>query len=315
MKWSLAQPEESMIACAPESTSIIHPKSDVMNEEDRDFPDDPSTDGGSPVSPPKPPDDGSPLGGNAREIESEQNENTQKYKELQGVVMYYGYRFYDPETGRWPSRDPIEEEGGVNLYGFCYNNSIYWYDMLGREPNPFEEEKEDFGDKNLGNELKDRKAKKDADQNQNPNEPIPQRNVPPLGKLPFRSIWYSANHITVTYVLDLTCLDCCMKDGLFGIFNDSSSCKAAYDTFATYGARWTETFTGPYAKLPASGNNFADQIAVELEAWRLAIAFAKNNAPMCYKYDASYSNLHILQSGPWDLGNPGYVTFILSDFF
>src|SRR5690606_11439989 len=31
---------------------------------------------------------------------------------------YYGFRYYDPETGRWPNRDPIEEEGGYNLYGF-----------------------------------------------------------------------------------------------------------------------------------------------------------------------------------------------------
>lgn len=124
-------PEESMIACAPESSSIIHPKSDAMNDEDRDFPDDPSADGGTPVSSPKPPDDGSPLGGNAREIESEQNENTRKYKELQGVVMYYGYRFYDPETGRWPSRDPIEESGGINLYGFVGNKGVNRTDLLG----------------------------------------------------------------------------------------------------------------------------------------------------------------------------------------
>jgi hypothetical protein len=29
-------------------------------------------------------------------------------------VDYYGYRYYDPETGRWPSRDPIGEPGGIN---------------------------------------------------------------------------------------------------------------------------------------------------------------------------------------------------------
>jgi RHS repeat-associated protein len=33
-------------------------------------------------------------------------------------VAYYGYRYYDPVTGRWPSRDPIEERGGDNLYAF-----------------------------------------------------------------------------------------------------------------------------------------------------------------------------------------------------
>jgi len=28
------------------------------------------------------------------------------------------YRFYNPITERWINRDPIEEEGGLNLYGF-----------------------------------------------------------------------------------------------------------------------------------------------------------------------------------------------------
>jgi len=43
----------------------------------------------------------------------------------------YGYRYYDPVTGRWPSRDPIEEEGGMNLYGFVGNDSIGGIDSLG----------------------------------------------------------------------------------------------------------------------------------------------------------------------------------------
>ncbi len=57
-----------------------------------------------------------------------------KTQAFEGVVMYYGYRFYDPVTGRWPSRDPIEEEGGVNLYGFVFNSPYNWIDILGREP-------------------------------------------------------------------------------------------------------------------------------------------------------------------------------------
>ncbi len=36
--------------------------------------------------------------------------------------------------GYWPSRDPIEEDGGVNLYGFCYNSPYNWFDRLGWEP-------------------------------------------------------------------------------------------------------------------------------------------------------------------------------------
>ena len=39
-------------------------------------------------------------------------------------VADYGYRYYDPVTGRWPSRDPIGEEGGVNLYGMVKNSPL-----------------------------------------------------------------------------------------------------------------------------------------------------------------------------------------------
>jgi hypothetical protein len=48
-------------------------------------------------------------------------------------VDYYGYRYYDPETGRWPSRDPIGERGGINLYGFVGNDGVNWVDILGLE--------------------------------------------------------------------------------------------------------------------------------------------------------------------------------------
>lgn len=34
---------------------------------------------------------------------------------------------------RWFNRDPFEEEGGLNLYGFCHNNSLCGYDELGLE--------------------------------------------------------------------------------------------------------------------------------------------------------------------------------------
>jgi RHS repeat-associated protein len=48
-------------------------------------------------------------------------------------VAFYGYRWYDPVTGRWLSRDPIEEEGGVNLYGFVGNDGLGRVDILGRK--------------------------------------------------------------------------------------------------------------------------------------------------------------------------------------
>jgi len=46
-------------------------------------------------------------------------------------VPDYQYRYYDPKTGRWPSRDPIEEEGGINLYGFVGNEPCSYVDRLG----------------------------------------------------------------------------------------------------------------------------------------------------------------------------------------
>jgi RHS repeat-associated protein len=42
-----------------------------------------------------------------------------------------GLRYYSPELGRWPSRDPIEEEGGLNLNAFVGNDSVGAVDPLG----------------------------------------------------------------------------------------------------------------------------------------------------------------------------------------
>jgi RHS repeat-associated protein len=50
--------------------------------------------------------------------------------------LYYGYRWYDAENGRWPSRDPIEESGGLNLYGFVGNQTMWRVDSLGQNPFP-----------------------------------------------------------------------------------------------------------------------------------------------------------------------------------
>jgi RHS repeat-associated protein len=42
-----------------------------------------------------------------------------------------GYRYYNPSTGSWLSRDPIGEEGGVNLYGFVAADPISYVDPHG----------------------------------------------------------------------------------------------------------------------------------------------------------------------------------------
>jgi RHS repeat-associated protein len=43
------------------------------------------------------------------------------------------HRAYDARTGRWLSRDPIAEAGGVNVYGYVRGNPITYTDLLGLE--------------------------------------------------------------------------------------------------------------------------------------------------------------------------------------
>lgn len=54
-----------------------------------------------------------------------------KYQDDETDLLYFGYRYYDASTGRWVSKDPIEEQGGVSLYGFVRNNTINRTDFLG----------------------------------------------------------------------------------------------------------------------------------------------------------------------------------------
>jgi RHS repeat-associated protein len=43
----------------------------------------------------------------------------------------YGYRYYVPWLGRWINRDPIGEQGGVNVYGFVGNSGLNGIDLFG----------------------------------------------------------------------------------------------------------------------------------------------------------------------------------------
>ena len=48
-------------------------------------------------------------------------------------LILYELRPNSPAMGRWISRDLIEEEGGVNVYGFCKNNPVLLIDLLGKK--------------------------------------------------------------------------------------------------------------------------------------------------------------------------------------
>jgi RHS repeat-associated protein len=54
-----------------------------------------------------------------------------KYHDDETGLIYYGYRYYSPELGRWVNRDPIGERGGFNLYVFVLNNSLAIVDPFG----------------------------------------------------------------------------------------------------------------------------------------------------------------------------------------
>ena len=47
-------------------------------------------------------------------------------------LVRFGYRDYDPETGRWTARDPIEFNGGnTNLYGYVSADPVNFIDPSG----------------------------------------------------------------------------------------------------------------------------------------------------------------------------------------
>ncbi|MCP4344298.1 MAG: hypothetical protein GY795_02080 [Desulfobacterales bacterium] len=47
-------------------------------------------------------------------------------------LVRFGYRDYDPDTGRWTAKDPIRFAGGdTDLFGYCLNDSVNWVDPSG----------------------------------------------------------------------------------------------------------------------------------------------------------------------------------------
>ncbi|MBV6501894.1 MAG: hypothetical protein CJBNEKGG_04435 [Prosthecobacter sp.] len=61
-------------------------------------------------------------------------ESKARYSGKHPAMILYGFRYYSPELGRWLSRDPIEEEGGINLYGMVGNDPVNRVDVKGQIP-------------------------------------------------------------------------------------------------------------------------------------------------------------------------------------
>ncbi|WP_167854280.1 RHS repeat protein [Escherichia sp. E1130] len=78
-----------------------------------------------------------PYGGSAGSVEegTEVTNRTRRYsgKERDATgLLYYGWRYYQPETGRWLSADPGGLIDGVNLFRFCLDNPLNRVDIDGR---------------------------------------------------------------------------------------------------------------------------------------------------------------------------------------
>ncbi len=54
-----------------------------------------------------------------------------KYYDVETGLYYFGYRYYDPVTGQWLSREPLGEDESLNLYAYCHNDPINKVDVLG----------------------------------------------------------------------------------------------------------------------------------------------------------------------------------------
>src|SRR5262249_30289567 len=49
-------------------------------------------------------------------------------------LVRLGARDYDPEVGRWTTKDGTGLAGGLNVYAYVGNDPVNWIDVLGRNP-------------------------------------------------------------------------------------------------------------------------------------------------------------------------------------
>jgi RHS repeat-associated protein len=62
--------------------------------------------------------------------------NTMQFSSMPQLhgLSFYTYRAYDPNLQRWLNQDPIQEAGGINLFGYVLNNPLLYTDSTGEDP-------------------------------------------------------------------------------------------------------------------------------------------------------------------------------------
>ncbi len=55
-----------------------------------------------------------------------------KRSDFASGLVYFGYRFYSPYQRRWLNRDPLQEQGGINLYAYVNGDPLGYVDPDGR---------------------------------------------------------------------------------------------------------------------------------------------------------------------------------------
>lgn len=70
------------------------------------------------------------VDGNGQEVEFNQGFPGQ-YRDRESGLIYNWHRYYDPEAGRYISRDWIGLYGGINIYQYAKSNALAWMDVTG----------------------------------------------------------------------------------------------------------------------------------------------------------------------------------------